>query len=182
VDGFDAIVLAGGTARRLGGVPKHTIEVAGRTLLERTLDAVAGAERIVVVGGEDLRPWVGDATIVREDPPLAGPAAGIGAGLGCVTAKRVVVLACDHPFVAEAIGPLLADSSGAGNIAVDAGGRRQNLLFAVRADALRDAVRQHTSLTDLAVHTLLEPLDLAEIPVPSRALRDVDTWEDLEDE
>lgn len=177
---FDAIVLAGGTARRLGGVPKHSVEVGGRTLLERTLDAVAGAGRIIVVAGDEVRPLVGDAMVVREDPPLAGPAAGIGAGLGCVTAERVLVLACDHPFVADAIGPLLAPSSAEGAIAIDAEGRRQNLLFVVRADALRDAVRRHTSLTNLAVHTLLEPLDLAEIRVSPQALRDVDTWKDLD--
>lgn len=180
MEDFDAIVLAGGTARRLGGVPKHTVEVQGRTLLERTLDAVAGASRIVVVGDDALKPLVGDGIVVREDPPLSGPAAGIGAGLACVTAERVVVLACDHPFVADAIAPLLAAPAGDGNIAVDADGRRQNLLFSVRSENLREAVRRHASLADLAVHTLLESLDLAEIPVPSRALRDVDTWQDLE--
>ncbi|HUP99928.1 MAG TPA: NTP transferase domain-containing protein [Aeromicrobium sp.] len=179
---FDAIVLAGGTARRLGGVPKHTIEVDGRTLLQRALDAVAEAERIVVVGGDELRELVGEAMVVREDPPLAGPAAGIGAGLECVAAERVVVIACDHPFVADAIDPLLRETSGAGTIAVDGGGRRQNLLFAVRSDALREAVRRHHSLANLAVHDLLEPLHLAEVNVPPRALRDVDTWADLEED
>jgi molybdopterin-guanine dinucleotide biosynthesis protein A len=180
VDDFDAIVLAGGTARRLGGVPKHTVEVQGRTLLERTLDAVADAGRIVVVGDDALKPLVGDAIVVREDPPLSGPAAGIGAGLPWVMAERVVVVACDHPFVADAITPLLAASARDGNIAVDADGRRQNLLFSARTAGLREAVRRHESLADLAVHTLLEPLDLAEISVPSHALRDVDTWQDLE--
>jgi molybdopterin-guanine dinucleotide biosynthesis protein A len=182
VDDFDAIVLAGGTARRLGGVPKHTIEVEGRTLLERSLEAVAEARRIIVVGDEELKPLVGQATVVRENPPLAGPAAGIGAGLDHVTAGRVVVLACDHPFVADAIPPLLAGARGVGNIAVDADGRRQNLLFAVETDALRDAVCRQETLTNLAVHTLLEPLDLTEISVPPHALRDVDTWEDLKGE
>lgn len=180
MEDFDAIVLAGGMARRLGGVPKHTVEVQGRTLLERTLDAVAEARRVVVVGDDSLKPLVGHAIVVREDPPLSGPAAGIGAGLACVTAERVVVLACDHPFVSDAIAPLLAASAGDGNIAVDADGRRQNLLFSARSEALRAAVARHEALADLAVHTLLEPLDLAEISVPSHAVRDVDTWQDLD--
>ena len=179
MDDFDAIVLAGGTARRLGGSPKHAIVVDGRTLLARTLDAVAGALRIVVVGDDSLAPLVPGGTVVREDPPLAGPAAGIGAGLPHVTAARVIVLACDHPWVAEAVPPLLAAAGADGAIAIEAGGRRQNLTFVARTDALRAAVARQPSLVDLAVHTLIEPLELSEISVPQRALLDVDTWQDL---
>jgi molybdopterin-guanine dinucleotide biosynthesis protein A len=122
---------------------------------------------------------VGDAEIVREDPPLAGPAAGIGAALPYVTAERVVVLACDHPYVADAVEPLLGGTGRDGAIAIDAEGRRQNLTFVARTEALRAAVEGQPSLVDVAVHRLIEPLDLVEISVPARALKDVDTWEDL---
>ena len=179
MDDFDAIVLAGGTARRLGGAPKHAIVVDGQTLLARTLAAVSEAARVVVVGDEALRPLVPGGTVVREDPPLAGPAAGIGAALPHVTAKRVIVLACDHPYVADAVAPLLEAVGPDGAIAIDVDGRRQNLTFVARTDALRAAVERQPSLTDLAVHSLIEPLDLAEISVPARALVDVDAWEDL---
>jgi len=47
---FDAIVLTGGAASRLGGADKPALEVGGTTLLERVLAAVADAGRIVVVG------------------------------------------------------------------------------------------------------------------------------------
>ena len=179
MDAFDAIVLAGGTAQRLGGVPKHSIVVEGRTLLERTLAAVSDAARIVVVGGDELRAHAGDALLVREDPPLAGPAAGIGAALPQVTAGRVIVLACDHPYVADAVRPLLDAGGLDGAIAIDADGRRQNLTFVARTDALRDAVSQQSSLVDLAVHRLIGPLELTEVGVPPHALKDVDAWEDL---
>jgi len=176
---FDAIVLAGDTARRLGGTPKHSLVVDGQTLLARTLAAVAGAATIVVVGDPDLRPIVGKVELVREDPPLAGPAAGIGAALPYVSAERVIVLACDHPYVADAIEALLDAGGRDGAIAIDAEGRRQNLTFVARTEALRAAVARQPSLVDLAVHGLIEPLELAEIEVPARALQDVDTWEDL---
>ncbi|MER5393911.1 NTP transferase domain-containing protein, partial [Saccharopolyspora sp. NPDC002686] len=45
---FAAVVLAGGRARRLGGVDKVLLPVGGRTLLDRTLDAVAEADPLVV--------------------------------------------------------------------------------------------------------------------------------------
>ena len=179
MDDFDAIVLAGGTAKRLGGAPKHSIVVDGQTLLERTLAAVSDAARVVVVGDDLLRPLVGDATLVREEPPLSGPAAGIGAALPHVTACRVIVLACDQPYVADAVRPLLNADGPDGSSAIDAEGRRQNLTFVVRTDALRTAVGQQPTLVDLAVHRLIQPLDLAEVDVPARALKDVDAWDDL---
>ena len=173
-DGWDAIVLAGGRATRLGGVSKAELIVGGRSLLDRTLDAVAGAATVVVVGDVDAP----GAIVVQEEPRFAGPAAAIGAGLPEVTAPWVVIAACDHPDVADAVGPLLAARSGDGAVAVDAGGRRQHLLCVVDASALRSAAADHESLTDLAVHRLLAPLDLTEIALPPRATEDVDTWHD----
>jgi len=47
---YDALVLAGGQARRLGGMDKMAIPLGGRGLLDRVLDAVPDADRVVVVG------------------------------------------------------------------------------------------------------------------------------------
>ncbi len=70
---FSAVVLAGGTAARMGGADKAGIELGGRTLLEHALDAVVDAVEVVVVG--DPVPTDLPATFVREDPPYGGPAA-----------------------------------------------------------------------------------------------------------
>jgi molybdopterin-guanine dinucleotide biosynthesis protein A len=167
-------VLAGGRARRLGGSPKADVVVEGRTLLERALDAVSDAGRIVVVGDVDAP----DAIVVEEEPRFAGPAAAIGAGLAEVSAPWVLIAACDHPFIAEAVDPLIDARTGDGVVAVDAHRRRQHLLCVLATSALRDAVAAQPALTDLAVHRLLAPLDLTEIALPGRATRDVDTWHD----
>lgn len=171
---WDAIVLAGGRATRLGGVAKADLVVDGRTLLDRTLDAVSGAATIVVVGDVDAP----GAVVVQEEPRFAGPAAAIGAGLAEVTSPWVLIAACDHPYVAGAVAPLLVARTGDGVVAVDAAGRRQHLLCAVKTSALRSAADARESLTDLAVHRLFEPLNLAEIALPPRATQDVDTWHD----
>ena len=173
---WDAIVLAGGRATRLGGAPKADLVVDGRSLLERTLDAVAGAHRIVVVGDVDAPGTV----VVQEEPRFAGPAAAIGAGLAEVASPWVLIAACDHPFVADAVGALLDARTGDGVVAVDGSGRRQHLLCALSTSALRESAASQQTLTNLAVHRLLEPLDLAEIALSPRATQDVDTWHDQE--
>ncbi|NEC15321.1 NTP transferase domain-containing protein, partial [Streptomyces sp. SID8014] len=43
VGAFDAVVLAGGGARRLGGVDKPGLRVGGRALVDRVLAACAAA-------------------------------------------------------------------------------------------------------------------------------------------
>ena len=179
-EAWDAIVLAGGRATRPGGAAKADLVVDGITLLDRTLDAVAGASTVVVVGEVDAP----GAIVVQEEPRFSGPAAAIGAGLAEVSSPWVLIAACDHPFVADAVGPLLdarpEDGAADGAVAVDADGRRQHLLCVVWTTRLRDAVAAQETLTNLAVHHLLEPLDLTEIALPSRATRDVDTWHDRE--
>lgn len=77
---FDAVVLAGGTARRLDGVSKPDVELHGRRLLDHALAATAGASRVVVVAPDSVEVPVGVLRTL-EDPPYGGPVAGIAAGL-----------------------------------------------------------------------------------------------------
>ncbi|MFF4549707.1 NTP transferase domain-containing protein [Streptomyces sp. NPDC001435] len=76
---YDAVVLAGGAARRLGGVDKPAVRVGGRPLLDRVLAACAGARTTVVVA--EPRPTARPVRWAREEPPGGGPVAALDAGL-----------------------------------------------------------------------------------------------------
>ncbi|MFE1289542.1 NTP transferase domain-containing protein [Streptomyces sp. NPDC058751] len=97
--GYDAVVLAGGAARRLGGEDKPGVRVGGRTLLDRVLSACADATRTVVVAGS--RPTARPVEWAREDPPGGGPLAALDAGLRHTVAPYVLVLSADLPFLGE---------------------------------------------------------------------------------
>jgi len=92
-----AVVLAGGRARRLGGIDKPGLTVAGRTLLDGVLDACHGAEPVVVVGPR--RPTAGPVHWRREEPAHGGPLAALAAGLEAVPpgVELTAVLAADLP-------------------------------------------------------------------------------------
>lgn len=82
---FAAIVLAGGHGSRLGGTDKAAIDIDGQLLIDHVYAAVADCAPLVAVGPSSLaRPGV---TVVREDPPFGGPAAGVGAGLDVLTGR-----------------------------------------------------------------------------------------------
>ncbi len=173
---FDALVLAGGSATRLGGSDKATIEIGGKTLLERALEAVTGAAKVVVIGPE--REIAADVVWAMEEPPGTGPAAGIGAGLRLVDSELVVVLAVDMPLVSsEHITRLLTVVDGHDGAAfVDGGGRPQHLAAVYRTDALRRAARR--DLRSASVASLVDPLDVASI-VDDEVAMDCDTPDDL---
>ncbi|MGY1712848.1 molybdenum cofactor guanylyltransferase [Geodermatophilus sp. SYSU D01106] len=136
---YAAVVLAGGRAARLGGRAKPQLEVGGRPILARVLDAVADADHRVVVGPP--QPVPDGVVVVREHPPGGGPVAALRAGLAAVGTDVVAVLAGDLPFVTPAVvcelrGRLTAD----GVLVVDDAGRDQYLLGVWRTAALRRTV------------------------------------------
>jgi molybdopterin-guanine dinucleotide biosynthesis protein A len=136
---FDAVVLAGGGSRRMGGGDKTALPVAGVSLLDHVLLAVADARLTVVVGAE--RPTVRVVQWTREQPPGGGPAAALACGLRSVTAAMVVVLAGDLPFVTPGtVGRLLAAARPAGAVMVDDAGRPQWLLSCWPTKLLRGAL------------------------------------------
>lgn len=182
---FDAIVLAGGRSRRMGDVDKIGIELDGRPLLAHACEAVAEARTLVVVGPAGLPGTAGRAILTREDPPFAGPAAALGAGLASLApepAELVLVLAADVPRAAEAVAPLLeaAARSIDGVVARSPDGRRQPLLAVYRSAALSRALAAHQPLTDLGVTRVLSGLELAELELPDEVVADIDTPADLQ--
>lgn len=197
----DAVVLAGGGARRLGGTDKPSLTVGARTLLDRVLSACAGACATVVVGPR--RPTYRPVTWVREDPPGGGPLSALDAGLREAGAPAVLVLSADLPFLRqETVRRLLAaveegppggreDAGGADAVegALVNDGRDQPLLAAYRTEPLRRELAllrtEYGSLTGLPLRLLLPELRLRRIdiavgrrPTSSDAL-DCDTWEDV---
>lgn len=181
-DAFDAVILAGGSARRLGGVDKPAVDVGGRTLLAHVVAAVSGATRIVVVGPH--RPLPVDVTWCVEDPPGGGPVAALGAGLDRTVEDVVLVLAADLPRLAPAVPVLraaLAESVDAGvAVLVDAAGRVNHLAAAWRRDALRAALAQVGDPRGAPVRALTSATTVVQVPDPDGWGRDCDTWDDVE--
>ena len=210
-----AVILAGGLSRRLNGVPKAGLMVDGKTLLARTVEAAAqaiavhdgalpatrpgGAQGeagtrpgIAVVGPvESIATWLGTAKLrglvvaVQEDPPFAGPAAGIAAGLAALPRSdgRVLILACDMPAAAAAAQLLLESDSNEPKTAVLAvdNGRVQPLAGIYPVPELLAAVhaaRASQRLANASVRSLIASVDIKECAVPAGTTADIDTWDD----
>jgi molybdopterin-guanine dinucleotide biosynthesis protein A len=176
---FDAIVLAGGSSRRLGGTDKAEVRLGGVRLLDRALEAVGEARRIVVVGPR--RPAPARVRWTRESPPGGGPAAALKAGLELVSAPAVVVLAVDAPFVDAAVVRRLVTAVGEedGAVLVDAGGVPQYLVGAYRRNRIEAAVAAVDSVAGMPVGALLGGLRVGRI-ADELAAQDVDSWDEVD--
>lgn len=179
---FSAVILAGGTGERLGGIDKAGLDVAGTSMLERTLAACAQAREVVVVGTR--RPTTRSASWTLESPPGAGPVAGIAAGLSELPSdsQLVVVLACDLPYLKQSdVNRLLVALSGYDAVMFeDATGRAQPLAGLYRVTELAAAIAaQSADLHGRPVLRIVNKLRVATI-ADHGAARDCDTPDQLE--
>jgi molybdopterin-guanine dinucleotide biosynthesis protein A len=180
---FDAVILAGGSARRLSGTDKPAVLVGTDTLLDRVVAAVAQAGRTVVVGPR--RPVRREVIWTVEEPAGSGPVAALAAGLTHTQAGVVLVLAADLPWIAPVVGRLVhavgADPAAECAVLVS-GGRRNFLAAAWRRESLEAALSTLTrssGLRDQAMRGLYDSAAVVEVTDTDDAGRDCDTWTDI---
>ncbi len=180
---FCGVVLAGGTAARMGGIDKAAIELHGRTLLELAIETFLDADEVVVVAPASV-PTHRPVTFACEDPPRGGPVAGLLTGVDALLRRpRLVgVLAVDMPRVSVATMRRLRQAAEGhdGAFLVDVDGRRQlaGVLDAAALSGVRpDLEGQH----GMALHRLLAPLRLAQVAPAGDEAVDIDSWTDLRD-
>lgn len=183
---YDVVVLAAASSRRLSGRDKAEVVVDGRRLIDRAVEAASGAGRIVIVGPR--RQVAGAVEWTREAPPGGGPAAALQAGMRCVGAELVVVLAVDLPFVdaplvSRLVGELSLNLAGPalieGVILCDTNGRDQPLAGAYLSHRLRTILEPDRPVAGVPLKRVLGSLRLMRVS-EAEATFDCDTWADVE--
>lgn len=106
-----AVIMAGGESRRMGGA-KPLRRFGAATLIEHALRLARRYAADVVVSVRDPSQIAGaDAAVVIDDPAMAGPLAGLAAGLAHAReagAERVLAIACDMPLLPDDLATRLA--------------------------------------------------------------------------
>ena len=158
--GVAAAIIAGGPARRLGGVTKSMLEIGGQAVADRQLAVLRPIFSRLLVVANDPDPWrARGVEVVADRVAGAGPLAGIAAALEAAgEVEAVVCLAGDLPFLSPALLTALRDRApGADALAPRPAGRAEPLCarYAVRARAVVDA---RLAGGRLALHELLAEL------------------------
>ena len=122
------VILAGGANRRYGS-HKALARIGGRTILERTIDALAPTVRHVVIVANEPELYRGYGPEVRPDVrPGHGVLGGILTAVGWAAEERceaALVLGCDMPFLPTSLLARIAEEAGPEGVTVPASdGRR----------------------------------------------------------
>ena len=146
------IILAGGLARRLGGLDKGLIEVGDRPILARLVERLAPqcAALLLNANGDPARfAAFGLPVIADSIEGFAGPLAGVLAGMDYAAARfpaarNLLSVPADTPFIPADLAERLEavrDAYGA-RIAVAASGGRAHHAVALWPLALAEELRQ----------------------------------------
>ena len=139
-----AVILAGGRARRLGGIDKGLVELHGETLVARLVeDLRPQAGTLLINANRNLGHYrrYGHPVIPDTLDNYCGPLAGIASGMQAATTRFLLTVPCDAPAAPDRLGRdlyrALLDSRADISVAHD-GTRRQPLFALLRITLLPD--------------------------------------------
>lgn len=177
---FTVAILVGGDSSRMGS-DKALFEVEGTAMAQRVADAAtaAGASEIFLIGGTQARAKKLSGTWKKDLYPGEGPLGGVITALKASTHDSVVVLSCDMPFVTDAVITSLVRALADAQATV---GRTDRLNWLCAAWSKEECLKTLESVwkrKERAVHRAAVLLDVAEVPVPAVAVRNINTPADL---
>jgi len=103
-ENVSGVVLAGGKARRMGGIDKGLIEINGQAMIKYVLDALKPqVYEILINANRNIEKYEQFAHAVVSDQmqDFQGPLAGIVASMAIAKTKYICTCPCDGPLIAE---------------------------------------------------------------------------------
>jgi molybdopterin-guanine dinucleotide biosynthesis protein A len=130
------VIQAGGRSTRMGGEPKALIELGGRRIIERVVDAVGAVldDLLLVTNTPSSYAFLG-LPMVADAFPDGGALGGIYTGLRAAPGDAAFTVACDMPFLDPAIVRMVVERAGEGDVIVPRTGDRLETMHAVYAKA-----------------------------------------------
>jgi molybdopterin-guanine dinucleotide biosynthesis protein A len=182
-------IIAGGPARRLGGVAKPFLTVGGRPIAERQLGVLRAVFPRVLVIANDPEPWAPfGVEVVPDRVAGAGPMGGIQAALAAADdGDAVVCVGGDLPFLEAGLLAALRDRAPEAAALVPRTAIGAEPLCARYGRGLLSALDARLQAGQLALHTMLEEAaaawiegaDLAALDPDGRSFFNINTPDDL---
>jgi molybdopterin-guanine dinucleotide biosynthesis protein A len=177
---FTVAILIGGDSSRMGS-DKATFEVDGLPMATRVAQAAkaAGASEILLVGATQAKAKKLTGTWKKDTYPGEGPLGGVITALKSASHDSVVVLSCDMPFITDAVIASLVRGLNDAQASVGRTDRLNWLCAAWSKEECLQTLQGVWKRNERAVHRAAVLLDVAEVPVPAVAVRNINTPADL---
>ena len=143
---IDAVILAGGMARRMGGDDKGLVELNGKTMIEHTIDRIKPQVKEILINAnrnQTRYAEFGFKVISDEHTGFLGPLAGMISAMGQTEADYLLVVPCDCPLLPLDLVPrmLAAIKTEDAEIAVASDGEYEQPVVLLLKPSLRDSMK-----------------------------------------
>jgi molybdopterin-guanine dinucleotide biosynthesis protein A len=157
-------ILAGGRARRLGGLDKGALPIGERSILDRQLEVLRTlTPHILVVGHDDPRYREAGASVVMDRIAGAGSLGGLYTALMAAPTQQTVVMACDMPFLTASFLAHLAARGAGVDAAIPRDARGWHPLAAAWSRSAAPRLRARIDAGALRIVDVIAELDVREI-------------------
>lgn len=171
-----AAILAGGRARRFGGTDKAALRLGAARVIDRQLAALSVvADDIAIVSNDPSRYAALQLPVFPDVIPGAGALGGVYTALVHARTDRVLIVACDLPFVSAALFERLIDEmSGEHDAAIPRSPRGLEPLCALYHRRCAAAARARIDRGELQVSGLAQEIRVRELDAGVLAAYDPD--------
>ncbi|PYN18423.1 MAG: molybdenum cofactor guanylyltransferase [Candidatus Rokuibacteriota bacterium] len=159
------VIQAGGKSTRMGGEPKALLELGGRRIIERVLDAVRPVvdDVLIVTNTPDLYGFLG-VPMVPDVYPDHGSLGGIFSGLAAAGGEAAFTVACDMPFLHPDVARLVVGRAGEGDVVIPRVGEQLETMHALYAKACLPHIEARLKAGRLKIVGFFDDLRVVEIP------------------
>jgi len=164
-----SVILAGGEGSRIGG-DKPMRLLGGTTLLDRAIDYASGLSDKVAVAVRDQQVGEARVAVIRDDPTIEGPLAGLVAALGFgrdENADAVLTLPADMPFLPPDLTDRLAEELANNRAAIARSGGHIHPVCGLWLTAALDFVAEYLASGRRSIRGLAETVGYVAVDWPA---------------
>jgi molybdopterin-guanine dinucleotide biosynthesis protein A len=183
------VIQAGGKSTRMGGRAKALLDLGGRRIIERVVDAVAPVlgDPLIVTNTPELYAFLG-LPMVGDLHPDHGSLGGIYSGLVAAAGDAAFTVACDMPFLHRDLVRLVVERASLGDVVIPRVGEQLETMHACYAKPCLPAIEERLAAGRFRIvgffpHVRVVEIAEAEVRAhrdPAVAFMNVNTPEELD--
>ncbi len=164
------VIQAGGRSTRMGGEPKALLELGGKRIIERVVDAVGSVldDLLVVTNTPERYAFLG-LPMVPDVFPDGGALGGIYSGLRAAGGDAAFTVACDMPFLHPAIVRMVVERAGEGDVVIPRTGAQLETMHALYAKRCLPAMEARLRAGQLKIVGFFTEVRVVEVDVARMA-------------
>jgi len=158
------VIQAGGKSTRMGGEPKALLQLGGRRIIERVLDALTPVvdDVLIVTNTPALYGFLG-VPMVGDAYPDHGSLGGIFSGLSAAAGDAAFTVACDMPFLHPDVARLVVGRAGEADVVIPRVGTQLETMHALYAKACLPAIEARLKARRLKIVGFFDDVRVVEV-------------------